>query len=251
MAKLSLKSTIFRFKLQGFLVAPDAKKAFASNSKLNSSKFQTKASEATMENDLPGTDRVQHNIPEADTASASMNGSTNGTKSAVTPTPPTPVKEVSVSTDSQSSMAKLSNGISERPVGGTTSTTDSDQSTSLKAAEAEQEAVMPNGVDVPIIAENSLVKLALAIIADETGLEVSDLHEDTDFADLGIDSLMSLVLAQKCRSGIGVEVRDSLFIEFPQIGDLCRWLEKQCTIDCRVKALPCRTVSRLLSLRVK
>ena len=74
--------------------------------------------------------------------------------------------------------------------------------------------------------KNSLVTRALNIIADEAAMDVEDLTEEARFQDLGIDSLMSLVLAQKFRSEIGVEVRDSIFIEFPCIGDLCRWLEK-------------------------
>jgi acyl carrier protein len=75
-------------------------------------------------------------------------------------------------------------------------------------------------------AKSSIVSHALAIISEETAVEVAELTEDASFLDLGIDSLMSLVLAQKFRSEIGVDVRDSLFIEFPTIGHLCQLLEK-------------------------
>jgi acyl carrier protein len=75
-------------------------------------------------------------------------------------------------------------------------------------------------------AKSSIVSRALAIISEEIAVEVANLTEDTSFLDLGIDSLMSLVLAQKFRSEIGVDVRDSLFIEFPTIGHLCQRLEK-------------------------
>ena len=78
----------------------------------------------------------------------------------------------------------------------------------------------------PINKKNDLVTRALDIIADAAGTDIEDLNEEADFTDLGIDSLMSLVLAQKFRSEIGVEVRDSIFVEFSCIGDLCRWLEK-------------------------
>ena len=78
----------------------------------------------------------------------------------------------------------------------------------------------------PIKKKSGLVTRALAIIADEAAMDVEDLDEGSHFGDLGVDSLMSLVLAQKFRSEIGVEVRDSIFVEFPCIGDLCRWLEK-------------------------
>jgi asperthecin polyketide synthase len=74
-------------------------------------------------------------------------------------------------------------------------------------------------------AKTSIVSRALAIISEETAVE-AELTEDASFLYLGVDSLMSLVLAQRFRSEIGVDVRDSLFIEFPTIGHLCRWLEK-------------------------
>lgn len=77
----------------------------------------------------------------------------------------------------------------------------------------------------PIKKQNALVTRALAIIADEAATGVEELDEEARFMDLGVDSLMSLVLAQKFRSELEVEVRDSLFVEFSCIGDLCRWLE--------------------------
>lgn len=73
--------------------------------------------------------------------------------------------------------------------------------------------------------ESKIVTQALDIIADAAGLEVEELKPDANFTDLGVDSLMSLVLAQNFRSQLGVEVRDSIFVEFYNIGDLCRWLE--------------------------
>jgi X-X-X-Leu-X-X-Gly heptad repeat protein len=74
--------------------------------------------------------------------------------------------------------------------------------------------------------KGSIVSRALAIISKETAIEATELTEDAAFPELGIDSLMSLVLAQKFRSEIGIDVRDSLFVEFPTIGHLCQWLEK-------------------------
>ena len=95
-----------------------------------------------------------------------------------------------------------------------------------KTVPKEAAAITAKADTAPINKKNSIVTRALAIIADEAAMEVEDLDEEANFLDLGVDSLMSLVLAQKFRSEIGVEVRDSLFIEFPCIGDLCRWLEK-------------------------
>ena len=77
----------------------------------------------------------------------------------------------------------------------------------------------------PTKKQNPLVAKALAIIADEAATEIEELDEEARFMDLGVDSLMSLVLAQKFRSELEVEIRDSLFVEFETIGDLARWLE--------------------------
>jgi monodictyphenone polyketide synthase len=65
---------------------------------------------------------------------------------------------------------------------------------------------------------------ALILVANEAGLEVADLQDDVSFANLGVDSLMSLVIAEKFREELGVAVSGSLFLEYPTVGDLRNWL---------------------------
>ncbi len=65
---------------------------------------------------------------------------------------------------------------------------------------------------------------AIALVAAEAGLEVADLHDATGFAELGVDSLMSLVIAEKFREELEVIVSGSLFLEYPTVGDLKSWL---------------------------
>jgi monodictyphenone polyketide synthase len=67
---------------------------------------------------------------------------------------------------------------------------------------------------------------ALRLIADEAGLELASLKDDANFASLGVDSLMSLVIAEKFRADLNVVVTGSLFLEYPTIGDLRSWLEE-------------------------
>ena len=98
-------------------------------------------------------------------------------------------------------------------------------SPSNKAPDKAAATTTANANPAPIKKKNDRVTRALAIIADAAAVEVEDLDEEALFTDVGVDSLMSLVLAQKFRSEIGVEVRDSIFVEFSCIGDLCRWLE--------------------------
>ena len=67
---------------------------------------------------------------------------------------------------------------------------------------------------------------AIQIIASEAALDLMDLTDDASVANSGVDSLMSLVIAEKFREQLGVTVSGSLFLEFPTIGDLRRWLEE-------------------------
>jgi monodictyphenone polyketide synthase len=71
---------------------------------------------------------------------------------------------------------------------------------------------------------DSVAAKAMALIARETALELSDLKDESSFANLGVDSLMSLVISEKFREELGVTVSGSLFLEYPTIGDLRSWL---------------------------
>ncbi len=66
---------------------------------------------------------------------------------------------------------------------------------------------------------------AIQIIATEAALDLADLTDDASVAGLGVDSLMSLVIAEKFREQLGVVVSGSLFLEFSTIGDLRSWLQ--------------------------
>ncbi|KAK4610332.1 Non-reducing polyketide synthase PKS19 [Fulvia fulva] len=61
---------------------------------------------------------------------------------------------------------------------------------------------------------------AQSIIAEEIGSEISELADSAHIADLGIDSLMSLVISQRLREALGVEIRDAFFIEVNTVGEL-------------------------------
>lgn len=78
---------------------------------------------------------------------------------------------------------------------------------------------------MPQTTESTSTK-AIQLIADEAALDLMDLTDEADFASLGIDSLMSLVIAEKFREQLGVLVSGSLFLEYPTIGDLRSWLEE-------------------------
>ena len=67
---------------------------------------------------------------------------------------------------------------------------------------------------------------AIQLVASEAALDLADLTNNASFAELGIDSLMSLVIAEKFREQLGVVVNGSLFLEYPTIGDLRSWLDE-------------------------
>ena len=71
---------------------------------------------------------------------------------------------------------------------------------------------------------DSTAAKAMALVGVEAGLDAADLVDDASFANLGVDSLMSLVIAEKLREELGVTVSGSLFLEYPTVGDLRAWL---------------------------
>lgn len=67
---------------------------------------------------------------------------------------------------------------------------------------------------------------AMKLIATETGLELEELRDEASFTELGIDSLMSLVLSEKFTSQLNLEVKSSVFLECPSLGDLKEYLNQ-------------------------
>jgi asperthecin polyketide synthase len=75
--------------------------------------------------------------------------------------------------------------------------------------------------------QNPRVAASMRLIAQETGLDAEDLRPETAFSDVGVDSLMSLTLADKLQGELAVPVKASIFLECATVGELERWLMKQ------------------------
>ncbi|KAL8783768.1 MAG: hypothetical protein Q9213_004384 [Squamulea squamosa] len=58
---------------------------------------------------------------------------------------------------------------------------------------------------------------ALGIIASELGIPVNELADSIEFANLGVDSLMSLSITGRIREELEVEVQSSLFTDYPTV----------------------------------
>ena len=65
---------------------------------------------------------------------------------------------------------------------------------------------------------------AFAIIAEEIGLAVSELAPNTDFADLGVDSLLTLTISSRLREELDMQVSPTLFIDYPTVKELSKFL---------------------------
>ncbi|KAL8939701.1 MAG: hypothetical protein Q9216_003215 [Gyalolechia sp. 2 TL-2023] len=72
--------------------------------------------------------------------------------------------------------------------------------------------------------QSDLFAKALDIISHETDLPLSELLDDCLFADLGVDSLLSLQITGKMREAFDVDVPSTVFIDHPTIGDLQSYL---------------------------
>jgi len=67
---------------------------------------------------------------------------------------------------------------------------------------------------------------ALAIIAEESGIAISDLTDESNFADIGVDSLLSMVTGSRFREEVGLELDAdfSIFVDLPTVKDLKSFL---------------------------
>lgn len=66
---------------------------------------------------------------------------------------------------------------------------------------------------------------ALQIVSEESGLAVEELTDETNFADAGVDSLLSLVVVSRFRDELELDMQhEALFLECPTVADLKRLL---------------------------
>lgn len=96
----------------------------------------------------------------------------------------------------------------------------------VKAAPASAPTPAPETKATPATSSNPLINDALKIISRESGLDASELTDEASFIELGVDSLMSLVLSEKFKAELGLDVKSSVFIECPNIGELKAWLDQ-------------------------
>lgn len=87
-------------------------------------------------------------------------------------------------------------------------------------------ATPPSSNPSSAVTESGPIADTLKIIARETGLAPEELKDEASFVELGVDSLMSLVLSEKLKSEVNLDVKSSVFLECPSLGDLKEYLEQ-------------------------
>ncbi|KAK5198467.1 polyketide synthase [Exophiala xenobiotica] len=70
----------------------------------------------------------------------------------------------------------------------------------------------------------SLAVRAFDIIAKEIDVDQSELNDDIQWADMGVDSLMSLTISGKFREDLDLEVESTLFTDYSSVGALRKHL---------------------------
>lgn len=74
------------------------------------------------------------------------------------------------------------------------------------------------------VSETFLIVQAINIIAEETGITIAEMNNDLVFADVGVDSLLSLTVCGRLREELNIDVSSTLFMEYPTVRDLQRFL---------------------------
>lgn len=79
---------------------------------------------------------------------------------------------------------------------------------------------------------SSVCSQFLEILAKEVGVSMDELVDNIAFADLGVDSLMSLTVSGRLREELEIDIDSSMFLDFPTIGQFKKELGKFEGRDC-------------------
>ncbi|KAG8408393.1 Type I Iterative PKS [Metarhizium acridum] len=67
---------------------------------------------------------------------------------------------------------------------------------------------------------STLLGKVLAIICEEVGLSLVELQPESEFANIGVDSLLSLTILARAREELQADLSASLFVDYPTVGSL-------------------------------
>ncbi|KAF4982434.1 hypothetical protein FZEAL_1952 [Fusarium zealandicum] len=88
-----------------------------------------------------------------------------------------------------------------------------------KVVERKMAAPSPPAQPAPPTTGGSWLGI-LAIISEEVGVDLGELKPDTEFAELGLDSLLSLTITGRIREELNLDLSSSIFVECPTVKEL-------------------------------
>lgn len=102
--------------------------------------------------------------------------------------------------------------------------TETSQQKSLSDSEASSAYNSSNESSPPSSVDNDnepdIAEALLAIIATESGFEAADMEPSTEFADMGLDSLMSIAIISAAKRDLDLELPATFFTDNTTVGDI-------------------------------
>ncbi|TLD37529.1 6-deoxyerythronolide-B synthase [Venturia nashicola] len=68
-------------------------------------------------------------------------------------------------------------------------------------------------------------KVLLSITSEEAGIDLKDLDPSADFADHGVDSLLSLNITGRLKEELGLDLPSSVFVDYPTVKELAAFVD--------------------------
>lgn len=87
----------------------------------------------------------------------------------------------------------------------------------------QQQATSPATTSELCALDTGLMNRIQDIISEEAGLDAGDLSEETNLADIGIDSILTISILNRLRALIPMDLPSSLFVTHPTLKDLQRF----------------------------
>lgn len=96
----------------------------------------------------------------------------------------------------------------------------------VQVTQVVQAASAP-ALKAPTKPKEDKVTPALQIVSEESGISLEDLTEDCAFADIGVDSLLSMVIASRFREelGLDLDLEFSIFMDLPTVKHMKDFLD--------------------------
>ena len=91
----------------------------------------------------------------------------------------------------------------------------------------EEPSYEPVKVEVPCERNQEKIMPAMQIVSEETGIALDDLTDNCAFTDIGVDSLLSMVIASRFREelGLDLDLEFSIFLDLPTVKHLKDFLD--------------------------